>query len=182
MEKYLGFGTAYLLALVALAFGSLVLMLGSKNFCQSAKASFRAKLLSALACAVKGGLRLDAAEPRTQLEKHERIVPWDEQFVIDLRQALQACKVWVIYPIVWLCYIQSSTNFTSQAGQMITYGIPNDAMSSLNPLCVLLLVPLLERYVYPYMQKVKLSHGPTVRMALGFALTAASMAIATAVQ
>ncbi|KAL8767043.1 MAG: hypothetical protein Q9209_006337 [Squamulea sp. 1 TL-2023] len=131
------------------------------------EASFRAKLLSALACAVKGGWCLDAAEPKIQLEKHDRIVPWDEQFVIDLRQALQACRVWAIYPI---------------AGQMITYGIPNDAMSSLNPLCVLLLVPLLERYVYPYMQKVKLSPRPTVRMALGFALTAVSMAIATGVQ
>lgn len=58
------------------------------------EASFRAKLLSALACAIKGGMRLDAAEPAAQLEKHGRAVPWDEQFVTDLRQALQACKVW----------------------------------------------------------------------------------------
>lgn len=87
-----------------------------------------------------------------------------------------------IYPIVWLCYEQSSTNLISQAGQMITYGIPNDAMPSLNPICVLIIVPLFERYVYPYMDKVKLSPRPTVRMALGFALTAVSMAIASGVQ
>ena len=87
-----------------------------------------------------------------------------------------------IYPIVWLCYEQSSTNLISQAGQMITYGIPNDAMQTLNPICVLITVPLFESYVYPYMHKVKLSSRPTVRMALGFVLTAASMAIAAGVQ
>lgn len=65
---------------------------------------------------------------------------------------------------------------------MITYGIPNDAMSSLNPICVLIAVPLFERYVYPYMHKVKLSPRPTVRMALGFVLTAVSMAVAAGVQ
>jgi len=57
------------------------------------EASFRAKLFSALGCAIKGGFRLDAAEPAAQLEKHGRVVPWDTEFVSDIRQALQACKV-----------------------------------------------------------------------------------------
>ena len=87
-----------------------------------------------------------------------------------------------IYPIVWLCYLQSSTNLISQAGQMVTYGIPNDALPALNPLCVLIVVPIFERYVYPHMHKVKLPPRPTVRMTLGFALTAVSMAIASGVQ
>lgn len=65
---------------------------------------------------------------------------------------------------------------------MVTYGIPNDAMSSLNPICVIIIVPILERYVYPYMHKAKLSPRPTVRMAIGFALTAVSMALAAGVQ
>ena len=58
------------------------------------EANFRANLLSALACAIKGGLHLDSARPAAQLEKYGRAVPWDEQFVDDLRQALQACKIW----------------------------------------------------------------------------------------
>lgn len=65
---------------------------------------------------------------------------------------------------------------------MITYGIPNDALTTLNPIFVLIAVPVLEGFVYPHMHKVKLSSRPTVRMTLGFALTAASMAIAAGVQ
>lgn len=58
------------------------------------EASFRAKLLSALGCAIRGGFDLDSAMPAVQLEKHGRTVPWDDQYVEDLRQALQACRVW----------------------------------------------------------------------------------------
>ncbi|PLB55681.1 PTR2-domain-containing protein [Aspergillus steynii IBT 23096] len=183
MEKFLDFWTSFLLALGALAFGTLVLILGHhKFFRRRPEASFRAKLLSALACVIKGGFRIDAAQPTEQLEKHGRVVPWDEQFVEDLRQALQACKVWAIYPIVWLCYDQNQTNLISQAGQMLTHGIPNDALASLNPICVLIIIPITEKFIYPYMQKFKLSPRATVRMTLGFALVAASMAVAAGVQ
>ncbi|KAL8729999.1 MAG: hypothetical protein Q9166_004322 [cf. Caloplaca sp. 2 TL-2023] len=103
MEKYLGFWTSFFLALVALAFGTLALMLGrNKYYRRKPEASFRAKLLSALACAIRGGFRLDAAEPATRLEKHGRVVHWDEQFVDDLHQALQACKVWQVSTLVHL--------------------------------------------------------------------------------
>lgn len=65
---------------------------------------------------------------------------------------------------------------------MVTYGIPNDAMMNLNPIFVLAIVPLLEKLVYPYMQRIKLTPRPTVRMTLGFALISVSMAIAAGVQ
>jgi len=74
------------------------------------------------------------------------------------------------------------TNLVSQAGQMITYGIPNDAIPSLNPICVLVVVPILERLIYPYMQKIGVSPRPTVRMTLGFGLMAVTMAIAAGAQ
>ncbi|KAA8570995.1 hypothetical protein MFRU_028g00390 [Monilinia fructicola] len=183
LEKYFGFWTSFLLAFGALSFGTSVLILGRKRYqCRKPEANFRVKLLSALACAIKGGFNLDTAEPAVQLEKYGRAVPWDEKFVEDLRQALQACKVWAIYPIVWLCYQQNQTNLISQAGQMITYGIPNDATASLNPIFVLLIVPLFECFVYPSMHKIKLTPRPTVRMTLGFILISISMALATGIQ
>ncbi|UPK99829.1 hypothetical protein LCI18_010764 [Fusarium solani-melongenae] len=183
MEKYLGFWTSFLMSLVALASGTVVLILGRNRFYRrKPEASFRAKLLSALGCAIRGGFNLDSAMPAVQLEKHGRTVPWDDQYVEDLRQALQACRVWAIYPIVWLCYEQNQTNLVSQSGQMVTHGIPNDAVSSLNPIFVLMAVPLFEQCVYPYMHKLKLNPRPTVRMTLGFIMIAFSMAIAAGVQ
>lgn len=61
------------------------------------EANFRKKLVNALSCAIKGGFDLNAATPRAQLEKHGRTVPWDDQYIEDLRQALQVCKVWYAF-------------------------------------------------------------------------------------
>ncbi|KAM0549535.1 hypothetical protein ACHAPJ_009351 [Fusarium lateritium] len=95
MEKYLGFWTSFLMSLAALASGASVLILARNRFFRrKPEVSFRAKLLSALGCAIKGGFNLDAALPAFQLEKHGRTVIWDNQYVEDLRQALKACRVW----------------------------------------------------------------------------------------
>ena len=65
---------------------------------------------------------------------------------------------------------------------MITYGIPNDALQALNPLFVLISVPVLEQLVYPNMHKIGCPDRATVRITLGFILFAVSMASAAAVQ
>jgi dipeptide/tripeptide permease len=76
---------------------------------------------------------------------------------------------------------KNTTCLISHAGQMTTYGIPNDALQTLNPIFVLITVPVLERWNFPYMQKTKLSARATVRMTIGFVLTAASVPIAAGV-
>jgi POT family proton-dependent oligopeptide transporter len=86
------------------------------------------------------------------------------------------------YPVVWLCFNQNQTNLISQAGQMMTYGIPNDAFQALNPIFVLVAVPLLEKFFYPRMHNIGLSPRAPVRITLGFALFAVSMASAAGVQ
>ena len=35
----------------------------------------------------------------------------------------------LLFPIHWLCYNQTFNNLISQAGQMVTYGIPNELQS-----------------------------------------------------
>lgn len=52
------------------------------------------RLLKALGIAIRGGFNLDSAKPSVQESKHGRAVPWDEDFVTELRQALRACQVW----------------------------------------------------------------------------------------
>ncbi|KAL5047119.1 hypothetical protein BDW71DRAFT_206936 [Aspergillus fruticulosus] len=44
--------------------------------------------------AARGGLSLDAARPEYQVEKHQRTVPWDKEFISELWDALSAFKIW----------------------------------------------------------------------------------------
>lgn len=41
-------------------------------------------------------------------------MPWDDQFVDEVKRALVACRVFLLYPIYWVVYGQFSNNFVSQ--------------------------------------------------------------------
>jgi POT family proton-dependent oligopeptide transporter len=49
--------------------------------------------------AARDGFSLDAARPEYQLEKHQRVVPWDKEFISGIREALSAFKIWCSSPI-----------------------------------------------------------------------------------
>lgn len=55
-------------------------------------------------------------------------------------------------------------------------------LSNLNPISVIIILPLLDRLVYPFMKNVGLPSTATVRMTIGFLFISASMAIAAGVQ
>lgn len=88
----------------------------------------------------------------------------------------------IVYPLVWLCFSQNQTNLVSQAGDMDTHGIPNDMLSNLNPISVILILPLIDKFVYPAMKYMRLPSTSTVRMTIGFLCISASMAVAAGVQ
>lgn len=73
-----------------------------------------------------------------------------------------------------------ATNMTSQAATMTRHGLPNDIMSNIDPIVVLLLGPIFDRYLYPALGPRLTT--PIKRIAVGFFLSAAAMAWETLVQ
>jgi POT family proton-dependent oligopeptide transporter len=65
---------------------------------------------------------------------------------------------------------------------METHGLPNDMLLNLNPISVVIILPLIDKFVYPYMKKIGLPSTATVRMTVGFVFVSASMAVAAGVQ
>ncbi|KAJ1961459.1 peptide transporter ptr2 [Dipsacomyces acuminosporus] len=107
---------------------------------------------------------------------------WDDKFVDELRIALRACKIFLCYPLFWFCYNQMANNLTSQSGQMNTGNVPNDIMQNIDPLCIIILIPLFDRVIYPGFRRIGLELGPVTRITLGFLLAAISMAYAAVTQ
>jgi POT family proton-dependent oligopeptide transporter len=117
MERYIGFWSAYLLDLCAVVVCVLVVQVASSCFgefgglrcgnsgnsndtvmlvhppTQGSKLPLAARCLW---CAARGGFNLDAALPQRQLELHGRVVPWDKEFIKELRGALSAFKIWLV--------------------------------------------------------------------------------------
>jgi len=111
-----------------------------------------------------------------------RVVPWSDTFADEVKRALVACKVFCFYPIYWACYYQLSNNFVSQANQMSSHGLPNDFMQSFNPIAIIIFVLILDRFIYPALQKAHINFPPINRITLGFWLVSVSMLYAAVLQ
>lgn len=66
---------------------------------------------------------------------------------------------------------------------MRLHGLPNDILPNLNPLTILLLIPLLDRLIYPFLRtRLHLALSPITRITLGFFLAALAMLYAAGLQ
>lgn len=73
-------------------------------------------------------------------------------------------------------------NLVSQAAQMQRGGVPNDAIYSLNAAACILLAPIIQTILYPFLSNHRIPFRPIARIAVGFVCTAAGMAIAAGIQ
>ncbi|KAF3994198.1 hypothetical protein FT663_00168 [Candidozyma haemuli var. vulneris] len=123
-------------------------------------------------------LNFDAARPSLHPEKE---FPWDDLFVSEVQRAFYACKVFFFYPIYWLTYGQMANNFVSMAGDMDTHGLPNDVLQAINPLTIIIFIPICERFVYPFIRRFTPLRAIT-KIFIGFMFATASMVYAAVLQ
>jgi proton-dependent oligopeptide transporter, POT family len=127
----------------------------------------------------------NAARPKLDgvIEKSgSRGITWDNDFVDEIRRALYACKVFILYPAFWISYNQMTNNLTNQAAYMTTSGVPNDLLNNFNPISIIILVPLMDRIVYPGLRRFGIVIRPVARMALGFIIASSAMVYCAVLQ
>ncbi|KAG2002786.1 hypothetical protein GB937_009552 [Aspergillus fischeri] len=162
MERYISFWSAYLLDLCAVILAVVVVHLAKPKFVHPVpQGSVLPHAARCLWYAAQGGFSLDTAQPEYQLENHQQVVPWDKEFISELRGALSAFKMVlplppshysIGWPIFWVCMGQGAQVSISQAGQMETHGIPNDLIKSSNPVAYMIIGVLVQKQLYPFLQ------------------------------
>jgi POT family proton-dependent oligopeptide transporter len=75
-----------------------------------------------------------------------------------------------------------TNNLTSQAATMKLNGVPNDIVSNLNPLFIVILIPIMDLLIYPSLRKMKIRFTPLKRITCGFFLASCAMISATVTQ
>ncbi|KAI0116171.1 POT family-domain-containing protein [Hypoxylon sp. NC0597] len=182
LEKYVGFWLAYLIPCCCMWLALIPVFVGRNHFIRpSPTSNIMPEIVSALRRGIAGGFRMDAAKPDAQLERG-RQVPWDDSFVEDIKRSLLTCRVLLLFPIHWLCYNQTFNNLISQAGQMVTYGIPNDMMKIAGAISGIIVAPIIQKGLYPFLTRKQVPFSPIARMTVGFAVLALSMVYTTVVQ
>ncbi|CAO3621914.1 unnamed protein product [Cunninghamella echinulata] len=186
MEKYIGFWSSYLLPLCMFVPGVAIVILGKNYYVESeVRGSIFIEVAKVLKVAFKNGRNLDAAKPSNLLKSHPEMgssITWDDVFVDELRRAFRACVVFCWYPIYWLCFSQMSNNLVSQTATMLTGDVPNDIIQNINPLTLIIAIPIFDSLIYPGLRRIHMSPGPILRITFGFVFAAAAMFYCAGIQ
>ncbi|KAF2654156.1 Ptr2 peptide transporter [Lophiostoma macrostomum CBS 122681] len=107
---------------------------------------------------------------------------FDDAWVDDLREAIKACSVLWWLPFYWLCFNQMGNNLVVQVSTMALHGVPNDFFYNLEPFGLMILAPLLDMIIYPFLHKHNIKFTPIKRITVGFFFSSAAMVYAAVVQ
>ncbi|KKA30144.1 hypothetical protein TD95_002802 [Thielaviopsis punctulata] len=189
VEKYVGFWLAFLLPTALFLICPVVLWWNHKQYILSPPTgSVLSKFMHMMVHTAKRSKSIfhfdwDQARP-SHLIPTERPawMTYDDAWVDEVRRGLMACKVFLFLPVFHLAYNQMTGNLTSQAATMQLHGAPNDLIQNLNPISIVIMVPLFDHLLYPGLRKIGISFTPIKRMATGFFFGAASMVAAAVMQ
>lgn len=75
-----------------------------------------------------------------------------------------------------------NNNLTSQAATLTRNGVPNDLITNLNPISLVIFIPIVDNFLYPALRKAGIRFTPIKRIAFGFMLASLAMVSATVIQ
>ena len=107
---------------------------------------------------------------------------FDDAWVDQVARGLRACSCFTWIPLYWLSYNQMNNNLTSQAATMTRNGVPNDIITNLNPISLVIFIPIVDNFLYPALRKAGIRFTPIKRIAFGFILASLAMVSATVIQ
>lgn len=100
--------------------------------------------------------------------KKKTPITWNDQWILDVKQTLHSCKIFIYYIVFNLCNGGFTSVETSLIGAMKLDGVPNDLFNNFNPLTIIVLIPVLEYGIYPLFNKYGIEFRPIYRIAFGF--------------
>jgi len=184
-ERYVGFWLSYLIPTIAFCLTPLVMIL-CKNWYKHTPPT-GSVLMPAIKILLRGtkgrwhanpvatykhmndGTFWDNVKP-SHIPAGERPawMDFDDAWVDEVRRGWTAVMVFCYYPLWWLTYNQINNNLTSQAATMELHGVPNDVVNNLDPFALIILIPICDLFIYPFLRKMGINFSPLKRIAAGF--------------
>ncbi|THY19387.1 peptide transport protein PTR2 [Aureobasidium pullulans] len=189
VEANVSFWAAYSIPLAVIVVAAAVFILSSRLFVQTPPhGSAVIDAVRIVTIAVKEG-GFDKAMPSALLaqgtfarHRFAQSPNYNDKSVKDVQSGITACKFFLFLPLYFVCWIQIWNNLISQAGEMALHGTPNDLLQNLDPIALIVFIPLLDFVVYPLFRKYKINFSPVLKMTSGFIMASVSMVYASVLQ
>ncbi|XP_028027891.1 peptide transporter family 1-like [Bombyx mandarina] len=96
---------------------------------------------------------------------------YDKRFIRDIKKTLSIVMLFTVLPVFWSLLDQLGSRWTLQATKMDgRFGfvtIKPDQMQVLVPVWILILIPVSQKFVYPYLEKRNILKNPLNKLTLG---------------
>ncbi|XP_059482681.1 peptide transporter family 1-like [Neocloeon triangulifer] len=111
---------------------------------------------------------------------------YDQKLIHDVKLALRILFMFLTVPIFWALYDQQGSRWTFQAtrmdGQLGEIVIKPDQMQVVNPIMIVVLIPVFEVAVYPLFKKLNILQKPLTKMGVGGCLAGLAFVISALVE
>ena len=199
VEKYRGFWLAWLVPTILYLLCPLVMLWGRRRYTLTPPtSSVLSKAIRLIFFAQKSCWSLnpletwrrfrrgdfwDSAMPSSiEPSRRPAWMTFDDAWVREIRREMKACSVFVWYLLFFLCFNQINGNLVSQAATLELHGLPNEFITVIDPISIIVLVPLYDRVLFPYLRKHKINVTPIRRITAAFFCGASGMVWATVLQ
>ncbi|KAG8586398.1 hypothetical protein GDO81_005365 [Engystomops pustulosus] len=180
----LAFGVPAALMVVALV----VFIAGSGMYSKvSPQGNIIVKVIKCISFAIKNRYR----NRSKSIPKREHWMDWanekyDELLIAQIKMVLKVLFLYIPLPMFWALFDQQGSRWTLQAdtmnGNFGAIQIQPDQMQTVNPILILVLVPVVDIIVYPLIKKCKLNFTPLRKITVGMFLAAMAFVVAAIVQ
>lgn len=110
---------------------------------------------------------------------------FSKSMINDIKAAFGVLKLFIPLPIFWALFDQQGSRWTFQAtnmnGDLGFFTMKPDQMQVVNPLLILIFIPIFEYVIYPLLNKVNLAT-PLRKLTLGGLLAGVAFVISTFVE
>ncbi|KAE9962021.1 hypothetical protein BLS_006235 [Venturia inaequalis] len=115
----------------------------------------------------KGGF-FEPAKPSVMRAAGKQVtVPWNDEFVDDCARAVQACGIFMFFPIQYINDNGLGEAANAQSTMLTAINVPNDVIGNMNSLIIIVTTPMLNYGLYPLLRKMKIHYGPIARITTG---------------
>lgn len=146
-----------------------------------------AQVCSCIGFAIKNRFR----NRSKSIPKREHWLDWakesyDERLIAQIKMVVKVLFLYIPLPMFWALYDQQGSRWTLQAttmdGNFGALTIQPDQMQTVNPILILILVPIVDGCLYPLIRKCKLNFTPLKKITVGMFLAALAFIAAALVQ
>uniref|UniRef100_A0A3B3VNC1 Solute carrier family 15 member 1 n=1 Tax=Poecilia latipinna TaxID=48699 RepID=A0A3B3VNC1_9TELE len=175
----LAFGVPAALMVVSLV----IFIVGSGMYNKTAPTgNIMVKVFKCISFAIKNRYR----NRSSKIPKREHWMDWAEEkydklLIAQVKMVLKVLFLYIPLPMFWALFDQQGSRWTLQAttmdGNFVSF-----LLSTVNPILILIMVPVVDFIIYPLISKCKLNFTPLRRMTVGMFLAALAFVAAALVQ